>query len=50
MDNSPHITIIDEYRNPRIQPIQQLHTHGAIEIRSVKPLTEPKGLEGMNKQ
>ncbi|HAT8578723.1 TPA: FtsX-like permease family protein [Legionella pneumophila] len=46
VDNSPHITIIDEYRNPRIQPIQQLHTHGAIEIRSVKPLTEPRGIRG----
>ncbi|KGP63202.1 ABC transporter permease [Legionella norrlandica] len=46
VDNSPHITIVDEYRNPRPQPVQQLYKHGAIEIRSVKPLTEIRGIRG----
>src|SRR5215472_5943092 len=46
VDNSPHITISDEFRNPRLQPIQQLHPAGAIEIRHVKPLTETRGIRG----
>ncbi|CEK12175.1 FtsX-like permease family protein [Legionella hackeliae] len=46
IDNSPHITIVDEYRNPRLQPIQQLYNEGVIEIRNVKPLTETRGIRG----
>ncbi|KTC85051.1 ABC transporter permease [Legionella brunensis] len=46
VDNSPHITIVDEYRNPRLQPVQQFYKTGAIEIRSVKPLTETRGIRG----
>src|SRR5215469_13626431 len=46
VDNSPHITIQDEFRNPRLQPVQQLHPRGAIEIRRVKPLTETRGIRG----
>lgn len=46
VDNSPHITIVDEYRKPRIQPVQQLYKQGAVEILSVKPLTEPRGIRG----
>ncbi|WP_133128668.1 ABC transporter permease [Legionella nagasakiensis] len=46
IDNSPHITIMDEYRNPRLQPVHQLYQHGAIELRSVKPLTETRGIRG----
>jgi lipoprotein-releasing system permease protein len=44
VDNSPHITVSDEYRNPRLQPVTQLFGDGAIEIRSVKPLTETRGI------
>jgi hypothetical protein len=46
VDNSPHITIQDEFRNPRLQPVQQLYPGGAIEIRRVKPLTETRGIRG----
>ena len=46
VDNSPHITIQDEFRNPRLQPVQQLYPEGAIEIRRVKPLTETRGIRG----
>src|SRR5215470_94331 len=46
VDNSPHITIQDEFRNPRLQPIEQLYPSGAIEIRRVKPLTETRGIRG----
>lgn len=46
IDNSPHITIVDEYRNPRLQPVEQLYKEGAIEIRNVKPVTETRGIRG----
>ncbi len=46
VDNSPHITIQDEFRNPRPQPLDQLYPAGAIEIRRVKPLTETRGIRG----
>jgi lipoprotein-releasing system permease protein len=46
VDNSPHITIADEFRKPRHQPLEQLYPGGAIEIRSVKPLTETRGIRG----
>jgi len=46
VDNSPHITIQDEFRYARLQPVQQLYPEGAIEIRRVKPLTETRGIRG----
>ena len=46
VDNSPHITVADEFRNPRRQPVEQLYAGGAVEIRSVKPLTETRGIRG----
>lgn len=46
VDNSPHITIMDEYRNPRLQPVLQLYPTGAVEIHRVKPLTETRGIRG----
>lgn len=46
VDNSPHVTIQDEFRNPRPQPVEQLYPTGAIEVRRVKPLTETRGIRG----
>jgi lipoprotein-releasing system permease protein len=46
VDNSPHITISDEFRNPHQQPVSQLYPHGAVEIRRVKPVTETRGIRG----
>jgi lipoprotein-releasing system permease protein len=46
VDNTPHITINDEYRNPRLQPVSERHKSGAVELRSVKPLTETRGIRG----
>src|SRR5262249_6887203 len=46
VDNYPHITISDEYRNPRQQPVQQLYPEGAVQIERVKPLTETRGIRG----
>src|SRR3954469_15923154 len=44
VDNWPHITVSDEFRNPRLQPVAQLYGDGAVEIRGVKPLTETRGI------
>ncbi|MBI1275061.1 FtsX-like permease family protein [bacterium] len=46
VDNSPHITIEDEFRNPRMQPLQQIYTSGAVELSNVKPVTETRGIRG----
>ncbi|KTD18681.1 ABC transporter permease [Legionella lansingensis] len=46
IDNSPHITIVDEYRHPRLQPVEQIYKDGVIELRNVKPLTEIRGIRG----
>lgn len=46
VDNFPHITVYDEFRNPRLQPLYQLRKEGAVEVRSVKLLREPRGIRG----
>lgn len=46
VNNSPHITVSDTFRNPSHQPINQLYTSGAVEVRNVKPLTETRGIRG----
>jgi lipoprotein-releasing system permease protein len=46
VDNSPHITIEDEFRNPHLQPAEQLYPAAVVEIRRVKPLTETRGIRG----
>lgn len=44
IDNSPHVTVYDEYRNPQAQPAAQLAPDGAVEIKGVKPRTEVRGI------
>lgn len=46
IDNAPHITVYDEYRVPRIQPAITAHPDSVVDIRSVKPLTEIRGILG----
>lgn len=46
IDNSPHITVSDEYRKAQRQPASELWSDGAVEVRRVKPLTEVRGLRG----
>lgn len=46
VDNAPHITVSDTYRNPTRQPVNILYPSGAVELRNVKPLTETRGLRG----
>jgi lipoprotein-releasing system permease protein len=46
VDNSPHITVSDEYRLPRVQPAAMRWGDGAIGISNVKPQTETRGIRG----
>jgi len=44
VDTAPHITIYDEYRDPRPQPARMLFPAGAVQIRGVKPRAERRGI------
>jgi len=44
VDNSPHVTVYDEYREPRPQPARLAYPEALVEIRSVKPRTEVRGI------
>lgn len=44
VDNAPHITIRDEFRNPPQQPAEQLFPNGAVGLRGLKPKPEPRGI------
>jgi len=46
IDNSPHITVEDEFRRPHAQPAETDFAGGAVEVRSVKPETETRGIRG----
>lgn len=46
IDNAPHITISDEFREAREQPVQKMFPDSAIEIRSIQPLPETRGIRG----
>ena len=46
IDNSPHITVSDEYRKAQRQPASVRWPDGAVEVRRVKPLTEVRGIRG----
>jgi lipoprotein-releasing system permease protein len=48
VDNTPHINITDEYRNPQLQPVVTAFPSGAVELRSVKPETETRGIRGFS--
>lgn len=44
IDNSPHITMKDEYRDPPRQPAELAYAGAAIQLRGVKPKTEIRGI------
>lgn len=46
VDNSPHITISDEFRAPHPQPVELAFPDGAVDLRGTKPQTETRGLRG----
>lgn len=44
IDVSPHIVMMDEFRNPPRQPVEDLYAAGAIQLKGVKPKDEPRGI------
>lgn len=46
IDTSPHITVSDEYRSADLQPVRMRFPMAAVELRSVKPQTEVRGIRG----
>lgn len=44
IDNSPHITVSDEYRAPDVQPAELRWPGAAVRISNVKPQTETRGI------
>lgn len=46
IDNAPHITVQDDYRNASVQPVQRLYEDRVIELRSLQPMPETRGIRG----
>jgi lipoprotein-releasing system permease protein len=46
IDNSPHVTVSDEYREAKKQPAEKLFPGAAIEMRGLQPQTESRGIRG----
>ena len=44
IDNAPHITVSDEFRNPHPQPVHIRYPEALTEIHSVKPMFEVRGI------
>ncbi|MEX6723244.1 ABC transporter permease [Parapedomonas caeni] len=44
VNNQPHVTVSDEFRQAPVQPAERRFPGGAVEIRSVKPKTEVRGI------
>lgn len=51
VDNTPHITVSDEYRHPRLQPAERIYgPSAAVGISHVKPRTEVRGIRGFEQK
>lgn len=46
IDNAPHITVSDEFRTPKMQPVTAAYPHAVIELRGSRPQTETRGIRG----
>lgn len=46
VDNAPHITVSDDFRNPRAQPVFTAYPQAMVELRGSRPLTETRGIRG----
>ena len=46
VDNSPHITVYDEYRHPSVQPALLRWPDAAVGVHNVKPQRETRGIRG----
>lgn len=50
VNNSPHITVSDEYRVPRIQPVSKMYGENALAVvYNTRPLTERRGIRNFQK-
>jgi lipoprotein-releasing system permease protein len=45
IDNAPHITLKDEYREPQTQPAEIVAAGGAVELHGLKPRNEIRGIK-----
>ncbi|MFM2288855.1 MAG: hypothetical protein RL684_1998 [Pseudomonadota bacterium] len=46
VDNSPHITVYDEFRGADVQPAELEWPAAAVQIRNIRPQTEVRGIRG----
>lgn len=46
VDNSPHVTVMDQYRSARMQPAEVRWPNAAVAISNVKPPVETRGIRG----
>lgn len=46
VNNSPHITIEENFRDNKKQPVEEIYEGKAIELRSLQPQTETRGIRG----
>ncbi len=46
IDNSPHITVSDDFRVPEVQPAELRWPGAAVQISHVKPQNETRGIRG----
>lgn len=46
VDNSPHVTVYDEFRQPSPQPAVLRWPEAAVAVRDVKPQRETRGIRG----
>jgi lipoprotein-releasing system permease protein len=50
IDNSPHITVSDEFRVPEVQPAELRWPGAAVQISHVKPQNETRGIRGYREE
>lgn len=50
IDNAPHITVYDEFRQAPAQPVLLRYPQGAVELPRVKPQRETRGIRGWPRQ
>jgi lipoprotein-releasing system permease protein len=46
VDNSPHITVMDQFRSPHVQPAELRWPGAAVAISNIKPQQETRGIRG----
>lgn len=49
VDASPHVKIMDEFRNPPAQPVYDYYPDGLVSIRGLKPKAELRGIRNVEK-